>query len=218
MSQLRRQVEQKKLDAIRQRLQDKQETLMHMQNNKLPSGTAGDATDQMARVANEQLHRVHAAQERLLSVPTSEPVSAPRSGVESSAHVSGAGANRGFSKLNARPDLFLASAAPVAFVPPNFCRLENEKSARFLPTTPMPPHISMQNKSCSNQLLLCFNVPRCRLGPLSLLVTKHGKGSGSRHWQEAQFSQLSHQILLIFDRSIRIPMRKPVFLRRFQEL
>jgi hypothetical protein len=120
MSQLRRQVEQKKLDAIRERLQDKHETLMHMQNNKLPSGHAGDAPDEMSRFANEQLHRVHAAQERLLSAVSSEPVSANRSANEISVTVSAAGPNRGFSKLNTRPDLFLASAAPVAFAPPNF--------------------------------------------------------------------------------------------------
>lgn len=82
MAQLRRQVEQKKLDAMRQRLLDKQETLMHMQNNNLPSGSAGHATDEMSRFAHEQLNRVHAAQERLLSVASSEPVSVSRSALQ----------------------------------------------------------------------------------------------------------------------------------------
>jgi hypothetical protein len=141
MAQLRRQVEQKKLEAMRQRLLDKQETLMHMQNNNLPSGSAGHATDEMSRFAHEQLNRVHAAQERLLSVASSEPISVSRSAPENSAPLAAAGANRGFSKLNSRPDLFLASAAPVAFVPPNFMPArERELRPVFVNDAPAPPN------------------------------------------------------------------------------
>ena len=156
------------MDALRLRLQEKQETLMHMQNNKLPAGSAG-ATDDMARFANEQLHRVHAAQERLLSVPSVDSVAnaRPAPAPESLAPVSGAGANRGFSKPNARPDLFLASAAPVAFVPPNFLPRErdirpvfvndapapaayNVKSELFKPTSPLHQRVSQPAQSTSS--------------------------------------------------------------------
>ena len=167
MAQLRRQVEQKKMDALRQRLQDKQETLMHMQNNKLPAGSAGAASDDMARFANEQLHRVHAAQERLVVVASADTVSNSRPAPEPVAPVSGAGANRGFSKPNARPDLFLASAAPVAFVPPNFLPREREirpvfahdapaaaahnvKSELFKPTSPLHQRVSQPTQSTSS--------------------------------------------------------------------